>query len=172
MDVDICLICIQTKFLLMYTIIQAATEEHYKAAVLLFKAYADSLDFTLSFQSFDDELTILPVMYGGTSGGLLLVETGGDFVGAVGLRQIENNFTCEVKRMYIQPAYQGKGIGKALLASVLDLAKTLNYKIVKLDTLGPKMPAAVALYKSFGFVETTPYNFNPYPGVLYFEKPI
>ena len=154
----------------MITIIQANTPEHYNAGAAIFKEYAKSLDFTLSFQSFDDELTILPVMYGSPTGALLLVEDDGIYVGAVGLRQIENETTCEVKRMYIRPGYQGKGIGKALMTSVIEAARSMNYKTIKLDTLGPKMPAAVGLYQSFGFKETTPYNFNPYEGVLYFER--
>lgn len=58
------------------------------------------------------------------------------------------------------------------MEKVLEVAKLLDYKVVKLDTLGPKMPAAVALYRSVGFRETTPYNYNPYEGVLYFEKAI
>jgi len=154
----------------MFTIIQATTPDHYFAAATIFKEYAESLDFTLSFQSFDEELTTLPIMYGQPAGALLLVEDEGNYAGAVGLRQIENEFTCEVKRMYIKPEYQGKGIGKALMARVLETAKSMNYKIIKLDTLGPKMPAAVGLYKSFGFKEAAPYNYNPYEGVLYFER--
>ena len=154
----------------MITIVTAATPEEYHAGALLFKEYAESLDFTLSFQSFEDELTILPKMYGQETGALLLAENDGEYVGAVGLRQIENDSTCEVKRMYIKPGYQGKGIGKALMTSLIEAARAMNYKTIKLDTLGPKMPAAVGLYKSFGFKETTPYNYNPYEGVLYFER--
>ena len=154
----------------MTNIITASTPEHYYAGATIFKEYAESLNFTLSFQSFDDELTILPKMYGLPTGALLLAENNGEFVGAVGLRQIENEYTCEVKRMFIRPGYQGKGIGKALMTAVIETAKAMHYKTIKLDTLGPKMPAAVGLYKSFGFKETTPYNFNPYEGVLYFER--
>ena len=72
--------------------------------------------------------------------------------------------------MYIHPDYQGKGLGKSLLSEIITTAGALNYKLIKLDTLGPKMPAAVRLYQSFGFKETKPYNFNPHEGVLYFEK--
>ena len=156
----------------MITIIRASTPDEYLQGALLFKEYAESLDFTLSFQNFEDELKILPAMYGKPTGALLLAKSEGKYIGAVGLRQIENEYTCEVKRMYIKPEYQGKGVGKMLMKSVLEEAKTMNYKTIKLDTLGPKMPAAVGLYKSFGFKETTPYNYNPYEGVLYFEKVI
>ena len=154
----------------MFTIIEATNDEHYRAAGHLFKEYADSLDFTLAFQSFEDELTILPKMYGPPDGALLLVGNEGEFVGAAGLRRIENDVTCEIKRMFIQPGFQGAGMGKALMNALIQKARQLGYQTIKLDTLGPKMPAAVKLYKSFGFVETVPYNFNPHEGVLYFEK--
>lgn len=153
----------------MLRIIQATTPAQYETGAELFKEYAASLDFTLCFQSFDDELKILPQMYGPPTGALLLVETVGQCIGAVGLRRIENDLTCEVKRMYIRPGHQGKGIGKALMEKVLETARVLNYELIKLDTLS-KMPAAVGLYKSFGFVETRPYNYNPHAEVLYFER--
>lgn len=155
--------------LYMFQIIQATTPAQYDAGALLFEEYAASLDFTLCFQNFDDELKILSQMYGPPLGALLLVESDGQYIGAVGLRRIENDFTCEVKRMYIRPGYQGKGIGKALMGKVLEAATALKYQVIKLDTLS-KMPAAVGLYKSFGFVETKPYNYNPHAEVLYFER--
>jgi putative acetyltransferase len=154
----------------MFNIIQASTPLHYEKAADLFREYANSLDFTLSFQTFENELTMLPEMYGPPTGALFLLEYSDAFIGVAGLRRIENDETCEVKRMYIRPGYQGKGLGKSLLSEIIETAATLHYKRIKLDTLGPKMPAAVRLYKSFGFKETKPYNFNPHEGVLYFEK--
>lgn len=154
----------------MPAIVKATTQQQYESGAYLFKEYADSLDFTLSFQNFEEELETIPVMYGSPSGALFLVEDNGTYVGVAGLRQIENEYTCEVKRMFIKPEFQGKGIGKMLLGTLIQEAKNLNYQIIKLDTLGPKMPAAVALYQSFGFRETTPYNYNPYEGVVYFQK--
>jgi GNAT superfamily N-acetyltransferase len=153
----------------MFQIIKAASPEHYQAGGQLFREYADSLDFKLSYQNFDDELLILPEMYGAPTGALLLVEDEGNFIGAVGLRRIENELTCEVKRMYIRPGHQGKGIGKALLHSLIEEARALGYATIKLDTLDKMLPA-VSLYKSFGFRETTPYNVSPLENVLYFER--
>lgn len=154
------------------SIIKAQSQQQIISATHLFKEYADSLDFTLSFQNFEKELQQIPVMYGSPKGALLLVEVEGKYIGVAGLRNIENQSTCEIKRMYIKPEFQGKGLGKLLIQALIDEAIALHYEIIKLDTLGPKMPAAVALYKSFGFVETPPYNYNPYEGVLYFEKKI
>jgi GNAT superfamily N-acetyltransferase len=123
----------------------------------------------LSYQKFDDELLQLPQMYGPPTGALFLVQYDGEFIGAAGLRRIENDFTCEVKRMYIRPGHQGKGIGKALLGAIIAEAGALGYKTIKLDTVA-EMTVALNLYKSFGFKETTPYNVSPLENVLFFER--
>ena len=147
-----------------WKIIEASTAADYAAAFGLFKEYVASLDFDLGFQNIDHELTILPAMYGPPGGVLFLVEANGEFVGCAALRRIENATTCELKRMYLRPAYRGYGIGRAIMEKSLDAARTLGYTTMKLDTIGHKMPWAVGLYKSYGFRETAPYNHNPYAG--------
>ncbi|QRR01261.1 GNAT family N-acetyltransferase [Dyadobacter sandarakinus] len=153
-----------------FEIVQASTDADYATAACLFAEYADSLDFTLSFQNFDNELTILPQMYGPPRGALLIVQVSGQSAGVAGLRQIENDETCEIKRMYIRPEFRGLKLGNALMTALIDIARKLGYKTVKLDTLGPKMPAAVNLYRSFSFQEIPAYNVNPHEGILYFAK--
>ena len=153
-----------------WTIIEASTAAEYTAAFGLFKEYLASLDFDLSFQNIDRELSTLPAMYGPPTGRLFLVRAGGEFVGCAGLRRIEDETTCELKRMYLRPAFRGMGIGKAIMEKSLEAARSLNYRVMKLDTHGTKMPWAVGLYKSYGFRQTTPYNFNPHAGVIYFER--
>ena len=155
-----------------WEIIEASTAEEYKAAVALFNEYIASLDFDLGFQNVDHELTILPTMYGPPIGRLFLVRAEGSFVGCAALRRIENDTTCELKRMYLQPACRGLGIGKAIMEKSIEGARNLGYTVMKLDTIGYKMPWAVKLYESYGFRETTPYNHNPHEGVLYFEREI
>ena len=151
---------------------EASSAEEYQAAVGLFNEYLASLDFDLGFQNVNHELTLLPTMYGPPTGGLFLVQAQGTYVGCAALRQIENNTTCELKRMYLQPAYRGLGIGNAIMERSIGLARRLGYTVMKLDTIGYKMPWAVKLYESYGFRETTPYNYNPHEGVLYFEREI
>ena len=46
--------------------------------------------------------------------------------------------------------------------------KKLDQKM-QLDTLS-SMHRAIGLYKSLGFVITTPYYENPHPDVLFYEK--
>ncbi len=153
-----------------WTIIEASKAAEYTAAFGLFKEYVASLDFDLGFQNIDHELTILPKMYGPPSGVLFLVKVDSTLVGCAALRPIENATTCELKRMYLRPAFRGQGIGKGIMEKSIDKARQLGYTTIKLDTIGYKMPWAVGLYKSYGFRETTPYNHNPHAGVLYFER--
>ncbi len=106
-----------------WTIIEASKAAEYSAAFALFKEYVASLDFDLTFQNFDHELTILADMYGPPSGRIFLVEAEGEFVGCAALRRIENDTTCELKRMYLRPAYRKLGIGKALMEKALKLGR-------------------------------------------------
>jgi GNAT superfamily N-acetyltransferase len=76
-------------------------------------------------------------------------------IGMGALRQIRKGIG-EIKRMYIRPAYRGKGYGKALLQQLLQKAKEFGYHSIYLDT-GPFMTAAQHLYRSLGFIERDEY---------------
>ena len=80
-----------------------------------------------------------------------------------------DNDIAELKRMFIKPAYQKRGIGKTLLEKALELAKKLNYKFIRLDTLNYMTPA-IYLYKQYGFYQIAAYYYNPNKTALYFEK--
>lgn len=149
-------------------IIVARTSEHYHEAVELFKEYAVSLGIDLQFQKFDNELHILPTMYGPPVGELWLVEEDGNFVGCAALRKLEEGI-CELKRMYIRPSYRGKRWGQELMDIALQTAQSLGYYTMRLDSL-QRLEAAVKLYTSYGFQQISPYNFNPEADVVYFEK--
>jgi N-acetylglutamate synthase-like GNAT family acetyltransferase len=99
-----------------------------------------------------------------------LAKEGKNIAGIVALKQLEEG-VCEMKRLFVLPDYQGYGIGKMLTESLLAKAKKLNFKTMKLDTLG-RLESAVALYHKLGFEQTNPYNINPEEDILYFEKKI
>jgi putative acetyltransferase len=151
----------------MISYLFATTDDEYKQAALLFKEYAAWLNINLSFQHFEDELLGLKTMYSKPNGGILLCKNEDEFVGCVGIRKIDND-TAELKRMFLKPAYQKKGIGKVLLEKAIELAKTLNYKTIRLDTLNYMAPA-INLYKQYGFYEIPAYYYNPNETVVYFE---
>jgi len=149
-------------------VIVARTSEHYAAAVMLFKVYASGLGIDLKFQKFDDELQILSTMYGPPTGELWLLQANEQFVGCAALRQLDKH-TCELKRMFIQPAFRGLHLGEQLMEVALETAHKLGYTSIKLDSLRRLVPA-VKLYLRYGFTEIHPYNFNPEEDVVYFEK--
>ena len=155
---------------LEYDLIVAKSPDHFTAGRGLFKEYAESLDFDLCFQNFDQELNEIDIQYDSPAGGLILVRHAGDFIGCAGIRKFENRI-AELKRMYIRPGYRGLGLGKILLEKSIALAKEKGYERVRLDTL-QSMVSASQLYRKLGFYAIEPYRFNPSEDVLYFEKQI
>jgi N-acetylglutamate synthase-like GNAT family acetyltransferase len=84
-----------------------------------------------------------------------LLELDNAIIGMGALRQVKKNIG-EIKRMYIRPAYRGKGYGKALLHQLLHKAKEFGYHTIYLDS-GRFMTAAQHLYRSVGFIERNEY---------------
>jgi putative acetyltransferase len=152
----------------MPNIIEATTATEYEAAALLFQEYAVWLNIDLSFQNFEEELQQLKKMYAFPTGVILLATLENDFVGCVAVRKKENEI-AELKRMYIKPVHQQKGIATLLLEKSLTIASQLGYKKIRLDTLDNMTPA-INLYKKNGFYEIEPYYFNPEKSAVFFEK--
>jgi putative acetyltransferase len=152
----------------MVDIIIVSTTQEYEAAALLFQEYATWLNIDLSFQNFEEELQQLKEMYAFPNGVILLATIENNFVGCVAVRKKENEI-AELKRMYIKPAYQTKGIATLLLEKSLAIAAALGYKKIRLDTLDSMTPA-INLYKQHGFYEIAPYYFNPEKNAVFFEK--
>jgi ribosomal protein S18 acetylase RimI-like enzyme len=148
---------------------RAATPEDVDAARALFRAYAGGLGFGLEFQDFEAELAALPGAYAEPEGCILLAEEGGETAGCVALRPEGTEGACEMKRLYVAPAFRGRGLGRLLAEAILQEAKGRGYRRMRLDTV-PGMGAAIAVYRALGFTEIPPYRYNPIPGALFFER--
>ncbi len=122
----------------------------------------------MCFQSFDQELAGLPGDYAPPEGRLLLAECEGQLAGCVGLHRL-NEEVCEMKRLYLRPAFRGKGLGRRLAEEILRQAGEIGYRRLRLDTVEPVMKDAVAMYRRIGFREIAPYRENPMAGTLYLE---
>lgn len=149
-------------------ILPAEGADDLAAARALFLAYAQSLDFSLCFQGFDEELAALPGKYApAMKGALLLAKLDGRAVGVVGLRDLGDGI-AEMKRLYIDPAGRGHNFGRGLTEAVLAEARRLGYRAIRLDTF-PSMVAANRIYDTLGFRDIPPYYDNPLPGARYRE---
>jgi len=87
-------------------------------------------------------------------------------VGVVAVRPLSDS-TCELKRLWVESEAKGTGLGRDLARTAIAFARNAGYSEMKLDTLKTRMPAAIALYRSLGFVDAEAYTHNPEPDVLF-----
>jgi GNAT superfamily N-acetyltransferase len=148
-------------------ICQADSPAQVAAARELFLEYSQTLGIDLCFQGFSEELARLPGDYAAPAGRLLLALERENVAGCNALRPLEKN-VCEMKRLFVRPAYRGKGIGRQLTLAIIAAAREIGYARMRLDTL-PSMKEAIALYAVLGFRQIPPYRNNPVPGALFLE---
>ena len=130
-------------------------------------AYADSLGFDLEFQGFSRELAELPGDYKPPAGCILLAALADGYAGCVALRSLQPDI-CEMKRLFVIPAHQGRGIGKMLAKAVIAEARQKGYQKMRLDTIA-SMQAAQKLYVSLGFKTIEAYCYNPLDNPCFME---
>ena len=135
----------------------------------LFKAYLGELNEDLCFQSFDSEIDNPLYKYSAPTGALYLAFYNATPVGCIALQPLQEAQTCEMKRLYVAPAFRKLGVGDALVQALLKEAQLLGYTTMKLDTL-ERLQAAIQLYQKFGFETVTAYYDNPLPSVVYMQK--
>jgi len=134
----------------------------------LFLEYAQLLNVDLSFQDFEEELNSLPERYGPPDGTIIIASVDGRSAGCIALHRLSGDI-CEMKRLYVRDNYRGLGIGKKLIAMLLEEALKRNYRFIRLDTL-PTMEKAQKLYEAFGFYDIEPYVYNPIRGTRFLER--
>jgi len=148
----------------MITIRRAASDsdlDHARRLIGLFIAWLKDLNrddirnVEAYFASIQPELDGLPGQYALPSGRLLLAVCGGKVAGMVAMRDLGSG-TCEMKRMFVDTAVQGTGVGRALAEALIAEARNAGYERMRLDT-GHQQVAAIGLYKSVGFKEIQPY---------------
>jgi GNAT superfamily N-acetyltransferase len=110
-------------------------------------------------EGLDHDISHWQEEYGGRTGTLLLVEDpAGEVVGTAAVRLLASG-VGELKRMWLRPACQGRGLGRLLMDASLDEARRLGCRSLRLDTES-KLEAALHLYRVYGFAEIPQYNDN------------
>jgi GNAT superfamily N-acetyltransferase len=92
---------------------------------------------------------------------LAVLDDGGRAVGCGAVQAFgadsEHPGDGELKRMYVLPAARGRGLARALLAGLEDLARAAGHPVLRLAT-GERQPEAIALYESSDYVRTAPWG--------------
>ena len=128
----------------------------------------ENFAYYLDIQHYEDELRDLRAKYGEPEGRLYLaLAEGGAPAGCIALHRLDEEH-CELKRLYVRPAFRGKGLGSKLVARILDDARQIGYRAILLDTL-PALESAVRMYRGLGFYEIPCYNDSPIERTYFFR---
>jgi GNAT superfamily N-acetyltransferase len=149
-------------------VVRPATGEADMAAVRrLVHAHADARAATPGVEYVRADADGMPGRYVGPRGGLWLAVAGDAGIGCVALRPLDAE-AAEVKRMFVDPAWRGHGVGRALMETVVAGARARGYRVLRLGTLHD-MDAAQGLYRSLGFVPIERYRPDELMDTRFFE---
>lgn len=157
----------------MFTIGRAESPEDLQAVRTLLQEYLacfrcdPQFQQCISTQNVERELAMLPGCYSPPTGSLFLARNDSKPAGCVAFKPLAEGI-CEMKRMYVQPAYRGRGLGRRLAETIVSEAAQAGYARMRLATM-PSMPAAQVLYRTLGFRDIPPYHVRPIPAVVYLE---
>jgi GNAT superfamily N-acetyltransferase len=102
-----------------------------------------------------DELALTGSTFDPPFGAFLVARAAGqpEPIGGVGVRSVRAG-TAEVRRLWVDPAWRGRGVARTLMAALEDAAGALGFSELELGT-GDRQPEAVALYASTGWRRRT-----------------
>ncbi len=108
------------------------------------------------FAIHDDEVDDMFARYQGDRSGYYVVERDGAVHGGGGFAALEGApealGVCELRKMYFLASARGLGLGRAMLAQLLDDMRRAGFRRCYLETT-TQMTAAQRLYLAAGFVE-------------------
>jgi GNAT superfamily N-acetyltransferase len=145
-------------------------------ATALLRDYADFLvhnsagPVNICLGDYERDLATLPELFSEPYGTLLLAFIADEPAGCVAIKvRHDRPGACEMKRLWVNPAYRGKHLGEILTRAAIDWSRDRGYDTLLLDTVPGAMPHAASLYRALGFRETERHNDNPVDGLVFFE---
>jgi ribosomal protein S18 acetylase RimI-like enzyme len=101
------------------------------------------------------------------AGAFLVAYLGGSAVGCGAVKH-PGGRAADIKRMWVDGATRGRGIGRQLLMELEQRAVGAGAQVARLETNGA-LTEAIAMYRSSGYVEVEPFNDEPFAD-HWFEK--
>ena len=114
----------------------------------------DDINQAPTFEKLEEELATLPGIYSPPHGRLLLAMQNEQPAGCIALKG-HDDLICELKRMYVRPAFRGQGIGRALVRTLTEEARLAGFERMILDS-HISMKKAHEIYQAFGFKKVSP----------------
>lgn len=124
-----------------------------------YRKHNDLLDAYFDEAEWESELGDLAGHYGAPFGAVVLALVDGIPAGCVAIRGLAED-VCEMKRLFVRPAFQGLGLSRLMLAKLARLGRARGYARMRLET-GTLQTEALCLYGSLGFERIAPYHACP-----------
>jgi ribosomal protein S18 acetylase RimI-like enzyme len=121
--------------------------------------HGDMIDAYFDENEWQSELADLTGHYGAPFAAIVLALVDGIPAGCVMIRGLEGD-ACEMKRLFVRPAFRGLGLARAMVRKLARLAEARGYAHMNLET-GVLQAEALALYRSLGFKPVAPYYACP-----------
>ena len=161
----------------MLSIRQASTTQDFELTATLFRElllqeYHVPPERVAAAHANDNPRGRLPGLYASPQGAVLLAFESEEPAGCVGLRPLEEG-VCELKRLYVRPAFRGRSYGRRLTEEAIAVAGRIGYRHLRLLTV-ESLEAAVRLYRSMGFKNCAAFTNEvpPEMKVIFMELPL
>jgi ribosomal protein S18 acetylase RimI-like enzyme len=157
------------------TTVLVETQQDWQHFETLLRTYAENDLDQPHLSSIWQDLNDLPARYGPPVGVAVLLlghvndrsET--QVIGCGALASITLAGACEIKRLYIKPAYRGQGGSKVLIRDLLKKAHSKGYDQAVLSTWQSNV-TGLALYKALGFLPVPSFKTHPNPELIFLGR--
>ena len=121
-----------------------------------------------------DDVGRLPAPYrseiagaGSATGTLLLLDAGGAAAGIYVLAPTSDRETGELKRLWVEPDWRGRGLGELALQDAIRRSSAAGMRTLRLSVWEWRS-GAIGLYRRAGFVDCP--SWDPRPGLVCLER--
>jgi putative acetyltransferase len=125
------------------------------------------------FGKLQEEVDGLPNSYRSQGGEMLLAYVDGQAAGCVTWHTLSSIVsTCEMKRLWVRPAFRGLKLSEQLVLTAIDHAGRAGFDAMYLDTFPGTMKSAYDMYLRLGFTSCDPYNDSAFDGIVFMRRPL